>query len=211
MTENNWDYGGYAKNYDMSGEIEVGLGTVKVHNIFEPLPDFMKRADVIFCDPPWNLGNLNSFYTKAKRKDYQDSFERFYLRLFECIDEIQPEILFLEIGKEYLADFIKECQKRYKYVTFYNSMYYNQKKNKCYIIHATNEFKRKKYPLDDMDETDIIKWICANVDYDCIGDLCMGRGTVGIWSNANGKAFVGTELNENRLAVMIHKIEEDVL
>ena len=59
-----------------------------------------------------------------------------------------------------------------------------------------------------MDETDIIKWICENVDYDCIGDLCMGRGTVGIWSNANGKSFVGTELNENRLAVMIHKIEE---
>lgn len=195
----------------VSNEIEIGKGIVKVHDIFDPLPEFMKKADVIFTDLPYNQSLLTNFSYRENvvlSEDNPVKFDAFVVRLFECIDEIKPKILFLEIGKEYLADLIIECRKRYKYVTFYNSMYYNQKKNKCYIIHATNEFKRKKYPLDDMDETDIIKWICENVDYDCIGDLCMGRGTVGIWSNANGKPFVGTELNENRLAVMIHKIEE---
>lgn len=177
---------------------------VKVHDIFEPLPEFMKNADCIFTDLPYNLALLNGFYTKAERTDYKSNFECFYKRLFECIDEIHPDKLFLEIGKEYLAELIMECKKRYKYVTFYNSSYYHKKDNKCYVIQASE--KRMKLPFDYMDEEDIIQYICENVDYKCIGDLCMGKGLVGWYSYINGKPFVGTELNKKRLAVLVDKI-----
>lgn len=180
--------------------------TVKVHDIFEPLPEFMKQADCIFTDLPYNLALLNGFYTKAERTDYKDNFKCFYGRLFQCVDEIAPKTLFLEIGKEYLSELIAECKKRYKYVTFYNSTYYHSKKNKCYIIHATNEFKKRKYALDDMDEEDAIKWICSNVEFECIGDLCMGKGLVGYNAWKNDKKFVGTELNKKRLMVLVDKI-----
>ena len=33
---------------------------VAVHNIFDPLPWWME-ADLLFVDPPWNLGNINNF------------------------------------------------------------------------------------------------------------------------------------------------------
>lgn len=177
---------------------------VKVHDIFEPLPEFMKNADCIFTDLPYNLALLNGFYTKAERTDYKSNFECFYKRLFECIDEIHPDKLFLEIGKEYLAELIVECKKRYKYVTFYNSSYYHKKDNKCYVIQASE--KKMKLPLDYMDEENIIQYICENVDYECIGDLCMGKGLVGWYSYINGKPFVGTELNKKRLAVLVDKI-----
>lgn len=177
---------------------------VKVHDIFEPLPEFMKNADCIFTDLPYNLTLLNGFYTKAERTDYKSDFECFYKRLFECIDEIHPDKLFLEIGKEYLAELIVECKKRYKYVTFYNSSYYHKKDNKCYVIQASE--KKMKLPLDYMDEENIIQYICENVDYECIGDLCMGKGLVGWYSYINGKPFVGTELNKKRLAVLVDKI-----
>jgi len=177
---------------------------VKVHNIFDPLPAIMKNADLIFVDPPWNLGNLNSFYTKADRTDYQDSFERFYKRLFECIGEIRPKTCYIEVGKEYLPEFMIESKRLYKHVTFYNSMYYHKKDNTCYIIRGSG--KRKKLPLDYVDEEDIIEWICTNEEYDYIGDLCMGRGLVGINAYINGKRFVGTELNPKRLAVLLESI-----
>lgn len=177
---------------------------VKVHNIFDPLPAIMKNADLIFVDPPWNLGNLNSFYTKADRTDYQDSFERFYKRLFECIGEINPNICYIEVGKEYLPEFMLEAKRLYKQVAFYNSMYYHKKDNMCYVIRASN--KRRKLSLDYMDEEDVIEWICVNEDYDCIGDLCMGRGLVGVNAYKNGKRFVGTELNPKRLAVLLESI-----
>lgn len=203
---NNWEYGGLYKKHPIENKIVQfnNGGIVKVHNIFNPLPEFMFMADLLFIDPPWNLGNLNSFYTKADRIDYQKSFEKFYLRLFECIAEISPKTCYVEVGKEYLAEFILEMRKMYKHVTFYNSTYYHNKNNLCYVIRGSN--KRKKLPLDNMDEEDIIKWICENEDYNCIGDLCMGLGTVGLYAYQNKKKFVGTELNHKRLAVLVEKI-----
>jgi hypothetical protein len=180
--------------------------TVQVHDIFDPMPDFMHKADIIFVDPPWNLGNINAFYMKAEKEERVDSFERFYLRLFECIREINPRICYVEVGKEYLTDFIIEMRKLYRYVTFYNSTYYHNKKNLCYVVRGS--LKHKKPALDGIDEEDIIEWICANEDYDIIGDLCMGRGLVGLNAYRNGKRFVGTELNHKRLSVLIEKVED---
>ena len=75
----------------------------------------------------------------------------------------------------------------------------------CYAIRAG---KRKKFPLDYMDEENIIEWVCANEEYDCIGDLCMGRGLVGTNAYKNGRRFVGTELNPKRLAVLLERIDK---
>lgn len=202
-----WNYGDAFKRYPIKeGETAIfdNGSMAKVHNIFNPLPDMMKSADIIFVDPPWNLGNLNTFYTKAERTDYQDSFEKFYKRLFECIHQINPKTCYVEVGKKYLAEFIIELKKIYKYVTFYNSTYYHSANNFCYVIRAGN--KRRKLPLDNLDEEDIIKRICENEEYSCIGDLCMGRGLIGLHSYMNKKRFVGTELNHKRLSVLIENI-----
>lgn len=202
-----WNYGdAYMRHPIRENQIAVfeDGSTLKVHNIFDPLPAFMFSADLLFVDPPWNLGNLNTFYTKAGRTDYQDNFKVFYKRLFDCIAQIRPATCYLEVGKEYLADFIQEMKRLYKHVTFYNSMYYRKKTNLCYVVRGSA--KRKKLPLDYMDEEEIIAWICENEKYDCIGDLCMGRGLVGVHANRNGKRFVGTELNHKRLSVLLEKL-----
>lgn len=203
-----WNYGDAHKRHPINDHtvvFETG-SIIKTHNIFDPLPGFVYDADLIFVDPPWNLGNLNSFYTKADRDDYQDSFEGFYKRLFECIGEIKPKTCYVEVGKQYLAEFIMEMKRLYKQVTFYNSMYYHKQENMCYVIRGSK--RRRKLAFDGMDEEDIIAWVCANEDYDCIGDLCMGRGLVGIHAHGNGKRFVGTDLNHKRLAVLVEKLAD---
>lgn len=202
-----WNYGdAYLRHPLPAGRRAVFSdgSTVKVHNVFDPLPDFMRAADVICVDPPWNLGNLNSFYTKADRRDHQDTFETFYRRLFECIGEIHPTTCYVEIGKEYLADFVQQMRRLYPHVTFYNSSYYHKRDNICYVIRGAR--KRRKLPLDYMDEEDIIAWICKNEEYACIGDLCMGRGLVGLNAFKNGRPFVGTELNHKRLSVLLDNL-----
>jgi DNA modification methylase len=180
--------------------------TLKAHNIFDPLPEFMRSADLVFVDPPWNLGNLNSFYTKAERTDYQANFKDFYRCLFWHISQIKPRTCYVEVGKEYLADFIQEMRALYRYVTFYNSSYYHKQENMCYVIRGSH--KRKKLPLDYMDEEDIIAWICEHEDYQCIGDPCMGLGLVGVHAAKNGRRFVGTELNHKRLSVLLEKLSK---
>lgn len=203
-----WNYGNAYLDYPVPEEgyaFENG-SFIKTHDIFNQLPDFMLEADLLFIDPPWNLGNLNTFYTKAAIKDRIKNFDKFYKRLFECIKQISAKTCYIEIGKQYLADFIIETRKIYKYVTFYNSTYYHNKNNICYIIRGSNKFKKPK--LDNIDEEDIIKWLCANEDYNCIGDLCMGRGLVGLNAYKNNKKFVGTEINHKRLSVLVKNIME---
>lgn len=202
-----WDYGNYAYKYDFDKTIELDNGKLLAIDIFSShYPSFMKEADLLFVDPPWNLGNLNSFYTKADMSSMQ-SFENFYKKLFDRIHEINPETVFIEIGKQYLGEFLVRLNRMFKYVTFYNSTYYKKNTNKCYVIHGTNVYKKRRYKeLEDLDEEEIIKWITSNIDYKCIGDLCMGKGLVAYYSSLNGKKFVGTELNKKRLAVAIERV-----
>ena len=51
---------------------------------------------------------------KARLMPKVQSYEEFYEILFKRIGEIEAKLCFLEIGKEYLADFIKEMKKLYK-------------------------------------------------------------------------------------------------
>ena len=202
-----WDYGEAFKRHPINNnEIVIfeNNSKLKVHNLFDTLPDFMKEADIIFVDPPCSKGNINSFYTKADRTDYQNSYEPFTIRFWECIDELKPKRLFIEVFKSNKERFIKECEQRYKNVTLYQSMYYNNPKNICWIIVCSNE--PSDYPFENMDEEKVIEWICANEDYNCIGDLCMGKGLVGYYAYKNNKKFVGTELNHKRLSVAIERI-----
>ena len=208
MPSDRWNYGGAYERHPIDGcRVDFADGsTVQPRNLFAALPDFMRQADLLFIDPPWNVGNINSFYTKAGRDDHQESFAPFMARLFDCIAMIKPRTCYIEIGKEHLADVIIEMRKLFKNVTFYNSTYYHKPENLCYVVRGAA--KRKKLPLDGMDEETIIEWVCANEDFNCIGDLCMGRGLVGLNAHANGRRFVGTELNHKRLAVMVEKLHK---
>ena len=207
----NWDYGNLKAKYDMEGEFQCGTGTLKVHDIFNPLPEFMKQADVIFSDPPCSIANLNCFYTKAgKRDEHKTDFTPFYKRFFECIDEIKPKKVFLEVFANNKESFIEEVKHRYPSVRVYELTYYHKKENKCWFIVGEADAS-VEYPFEGMDEEEGVEWICANVDFECIGDLCMGMGLVGKEAYKNGKKFVGTELNINRLAVLVDKIHTNRL
>lgn len=206
-----WEYGEVYKKYDMSGIINIGTGTVKVHDIFNPLPDYMKNADVIFSDPPCSEGNLKTFYTKADLEKLK-FFEDFQKRFFECVDEIKPKTLFLEVFANNKNSFYNECFKRFKQVIVLDSYYYHNKKNKCWVYYCCDEIDPKIVELlNNRDEQKIIELICKNYNFKCIGDLCMGRGLVGYYANKYNRKFVGTELNQKRLAVLIDRINNGKL
>ena len=117
-----------------------------------------------------------------------------------------PKVCYLEIGKDYLADFIFKMRALYRNVTFYNSSYYHNTKNHCYVVRGSDHTGKPK--LDGMDEEDIIQWVCENEKYACIGDLCMGRGLVARYAFAAGKQFCGIELNHKRLSVALEELDK---
>ena len=195
-----FEYGEKYKDYDMSKIIRIGGGTLKVHDLMNPLPDFMKEADCIFIDPPCSRGNLNTFYTKAKL-DERVEYENFARRIWECIDEINPKYLFIETFKSNREQAIEEMKKRYPYVYVNENTYYHNKNYHCWIVQGSHD--SVQYDLNGIDEIDAVPVICEKVPFECIGDICMGQGLVGRSAYKNHKRFVGTELNYKRLAVLV--------
>lgn len=200
-----WDYGGAFERYDMTGEINVGTGILKVHDIFDEIPDFMRNADVLFSDPPCSFGNLKSFYTKAELQERTEQYFAFQKRFFAVIDEISPRLVFVEVFKANKDAFIAELGVRYKHIKVFDSMYYRKPQNKCWIIMASND-ALPDIDLNGIDEEYAIERICEQIPFKCIADPCMGKGLVAFYANKYGKNFVGTELNEKRLAVCVERV-----
>ena len=203
----NWDYGNaYLEHPCASGTVIFEDGSqVETCDIMHHMPDFMRRADLIFVDPPWTQSNISSFYTKALL-GAPPEYSEFHAALFKRIAEISPETCYVEMGKDNLAETILAMRKLYRNVTFFNSTYYHLPDNLCYVVRGGKRRPARKY--DGMDEEDIIATICQEEDYTCIGDLCMGRGLIGLNAYKAGRRFVGTELNHKRLSVLLKRISD---
>lgn len=204
MVNKKYNHGNLYLKYNMDGDIKIGTGIVKVHDIFNPLPHFMLEADVVFSDPPYNQSALSGYYSKAdmeKKQKFSDFFNIFMQR----VREIDPKILILEIGAPQEQMYL-DALSDYKNVISKEELYYNR--GQCKILVASNE-TIPDFLLnlpEGIDEEKIIEMICKELDYKCIADLCMGTGLVGFYSNKYGKSFAGTELNKKRLAVLLERI-----
>lgn len=200
-----WDYGGAWRRHDMRGVIGLPNGSrVQVHDITGEVPRFMFDADTIFCDPPCSQGNLRSFYTKAGQA-LGYTFDEFERALWRWIEDISPRHVFIETFLGNHEAVLQAMRERYAHVRVYGSHYYRRAANRCWIVHGSR-VPAAAYPLDGIDEAEIIAWLCAHHDYQTIGDPCMGRGLVGRHAYLNGRCFVGTELNPKRLAVLVEFI-----
>ncbi len=202
-----WKYGDSWERFPIEpGELwqERKTGSlVMVYDLFDGVPDHMFEANMVYCDPPWNTGNINSFYTKAGIQKTRD-FRAFADLLFDAIKTINPKVCYLEIGKQNLQLFEDLLGRIYRYSQTWPVTYY--RKNRSYLLRGCHTYPTAgNYTnMDDMDTP--AKAIRLEEDCTCVGDLCMGRGLTGIEAYKQSKRFVGTELNKRRLAVLIDKI-----
>lgn len=200
-----WKYGDAWEQFPIEpGEVwgvPSNGSRVAVHDIFNPLPAFMHTADMLFVDPPWNQGNLTSFYTKAGRSDYQ-TFDRFTAVFFQRITDISPATCYVEIGNQFVDDWHGRLSALYPVIQRWPVVYYGK--------HPTNILRGGQSPIAydfaGMDEAKAIGVIGQVDGRGVMGDMCMGQGLVGMSAWAAGRPFVGTELNKRRLANLLQKL-----
>ena len=178
-----------------------------VHDLRNGIHPLHIGADCIFVDPPWNLGNLNTFITKADLKSYEDNFDDFLFKLFEIVDTIKPTVMYIEIGKQSLEKIQNIMKARFLHVKTFNSYYYHNKKNVCYIVRGSLRKTEFEIPeIEGIDEECAIKEICKSEKFDTILDCCMGRGLVALYAAKFKRNARGTELNHKRLSVAVERL-----
>lgn len=200
-----WKYGDAWEYFPIEPGQVWGLpdgSRVAVHDIFEPLPEFMLFADLVFVDPPWNQGNINAFYTKAGRGDYQE-FNNFVDVLFLRLSEINAATTYIEIGRQYVGSLYKRLGGQYRYLQRWQVVYY--RKYPTWLIRGSH-VGEIAYDFTGIDEARCIQIIAEIETYRVMGDPCMGQGLVGLAAHRVGKPFVGTELNKRRLANLLQRL-----
>ena len=204
---NKWSYGDSWEKFPIrEGEVWTEANTmsaVAVWDIFNGMPEFMLAADMVYCDPPWNLSNISSFYTKAGKSSIGGNYLCFANVLFEHIVKINPNVCYLEIGKQNINLFLSKFKEIFQYVQNWDVTYY--KKNKSFLIRGSN-IGETDVDFTGIDDDYIPGLVLLSENFSCVADLCMGRGLTGITAYKFDKRFVGTELNKRRLAVMIDKV-----
>jgi hypothetical protein len=199
-----WDYDGSIRQFPVKpGELwECQRGKLMARDLYDGLPDFMRAADCIFTDPPYNAALENGFRTKAGRPKNTLGFSRFLDVLFGRIEDLAPRTCFVEIGAEQVDRIAGRLCILYPCVDTYPATYYG--KHPCFVVRGGQDEGSPRYA--GMDEADIIAEVCRCEAFTTIADLCMGRGAVGRAAWAAGRRFVGTELNPARIAVLINHL-----
>ena len=199
-----WKYGDSWEKYPIEeGEIwqePFSQSRIAVADLRNDLP-FEIEAEMIYMDSPWNKGNVNSFITKAGMNSYIDSFESFMDCLFGKIKQINPEVCYLEIGKQHKEDFIQRLAAMFSCVEEWEIKYY--KKNPCYLVRGADYITEADFTgLDD----EVTPYRAIMFEQPgSVADLCTGRGLTLLAAHKFGAKFYGTELNKRRLAVAIDR------
>lgn len=205
---NKWEYGNSWDKFPINiGQTWVEMKTnssFAVHDLFDPLPAFMMSGDMIYCDPPWTLGNVNSFVTKNHSSKYISNFKDFYTQLFAQVGVIAPRVCFLEIGKKHVDEFNTEMGKLFPTVQVWKTTYY--KKHPCFLLRGGYEPASFDYTGSDDEDTPSLA--IRNESPSCVADLCTGRGLTAVSAISQNKRFVGIELNPRRMAVTLDKVSK---
>lgn len=191
-------------------KVDDGLGTMFLHDMFEPIPKEFYDADYIFIDPPWNLINVKTFYTKAEIQYDRGNFNDFAGRIFDIIKELHDngkvKSCFVEIGAQNVKMFESALGAIFDDVVCYESKYYN--KNLCYILQGYDNGCFVDIPSEVKDELKVIDDIVRCNPGKCILDFCCGRGAVSRTAYKYKEKFVCSELNKNRLAVAVQDVQK---
>lgn len=179
---------------------ECTKSKISVIDIFNCIPKYMLSADIIYTDPPWNTGNLRSFYTKAGMTTNR-SFEEFLSVLTKHIHTISPEVCYLEIGSKHRDAIISMLSQEFKVVQFWKITYY--RKNVCWLIRGSDRATDVDFAGIDDSKTPFV--VAQHELPGVVADLCTGRGLTGVAAYKANRTFYGTELNKRRLAVLMDR------
>jgi len=195
-------YGDYWETYPIEkGDIwTLGESRISVCDITEYFPRYMLDADMIYCDPPWDLSKVNFFNIKSGR-ECMNKFDEFFIPLFTHIEKIGAKVCYLETGNKNLRLFVEQLSRIYPIVQVWDILYY--KKNPCHLVRGG--YSVSEYDFSGMDD-EVTPW--KTIEYENpykVADFCTGRGLTALAALMNGKVFLGTELNKRKLAILIHK------
>ena len=166
--------------------------------------------DMIYIDPPWNQGNAKSFRTKAGVPEPKLEWPHFVEKLVSIVKQCKGDV-YVEMGQKELGFVLDMFEGNGAMIlNIWDIVYYKTKP--CILFRAnfanTGQLIPEGETPEGMDDEDTPKWAIehSSKEGDLIADYCTGQGGTPVWAHTLGRRFIGTELNERRMANSVMKL-----
>lgn len=213
----NWDYGNAWDKYPIqSGEVwNAGDNKVACGDLYNPqtLQGLMQgqQVDMLYVDPPWNLGNIKSFYTKAQIEYDQQPFFDFLKIMLEQTKQVVRKSFYIEMGNQYI-EHLEQMAKEAGiiHVKTYKITYYRTKPTNLFYG-VTDQSYAIEGDCTGMDDLNTPDWAMAKDNPTSVLDVCGGLGLTARTAHKRGIQSFILELNKKRIANLLKYYDENGL
>jgi len=207
-----WTYGEEGERYPVQvGQVwRVGKHTFVCSDLmesdtYERFASGGPKPTLLYCDPPWNQGNVNSFRTKAGLKHVEYS----YLDLYRRIAEVGARWgipMYIEAGNREQKKVAEVLPNRHRasFDIFYD------RKNPCTLLYAgPMPTPVKRSVITGMDDAHTPAEVMrAHGPTGLVTDVCGGIGYTATNAEEVGWSSLLNELHPNRVSVALDRVHK---
>ena len=161
------------------------IGTTQCCDTITETASLTTAGGCIYCSPPAGISSL----TEAMPGKYT-TYEEYTTALFQYIDSMQPQILYIEAGVTNRELLLQTCRQYFKHVDIDECRAGYRTSRRCWIIRCGKAGPAPHPDRDNMGTRGYIRWICKQEIIDNITHIYMTDGWLEFQGYKNEKKII---------------------
>ena len=177
------------------------IGTTQCCDTIAEAASLTTAGGCIYCNPPAGISSL----TEAMPEKYT-TYEEYVEDLFQYIDSMQPQTLYIEAGVTNRELLLQTCRRRFKHVDVDECRAGYRTSRRCWVIRCGQSAPAPHPNRGNMGTRGYIRWICKQEDITNITHIYMTDGWLEFQGYKNEKKIISVlkpGVNQERLKKMI--------
>lgn len=177
------------------------IGTTQCCDTIAEAASLTTAGGCIYCNPPAGISSL----TEAMPEKYT-TYEEYVEDLFQYIDSMQPQTLYIEAGVTNRELLLQTCRRRFKHVDLDECRAGYRTSRRCWVIRCGQSAPAPHPNRGNMGTRGYIRWICKQEDITNIVHIYMTDGWLEFQGYKNEKKIISVlkqGVSQERLKKMI--------
>ena len=182
------------------------IGTTQCCDTIAEAASLTAAGGCIYCNPPAGISSL----TEAMPGRYT-TYEEYTTALFQYIDSMQPQTLYIETGVTNRELLLQTCRQRFQHVDVDECRTGYRTSRRCWIIRCGKAAPAPHPDRENMGTRGYIRWICKQENIANIVHIYMADGWLEFQGYKNEKKTISvlkSGVSQERLKSMIAEYEE---
>lgn len=147
------------------------IGTTQCCDTIAEAASLTAAGGCIYCNPPAGISSL----TETMHGQYA-TYEEYITDLFQYIDSMQPQVLYIETGITNRELLLQTCRQRFQHVDVDECRAGYRTSRRCWVIRCGQSTPAPHPDRENMGTRGYIRWICKQEEITNITHIYMADG-----------------------------------